>query len=979
MKTIPRFRPATKVAVMLMFLPLFMLASSFAFSQAKLVKDLNTAEYRHVNEYSQLTNAHGLFYFVNLRKELWKSDGNTLGTMRVKALHGIENLTLIGNTLYFAGKDQNGLELWKSDGTPEGTVIVKDIRAGISGSAPKQFTSLNGTIFFVANDGQGDELWKTDGTSTGTVLVKDIRTGISGSKPLYLTAMSDKLYFTAHDGKHGRELWRSDGTAAGTTMIKDIETQSGRSSEPQNPVALNGILYFTAHQPVSGRELWKTDGTTIGTVQLKDINPGTASSGITTICQMGSAIYFTATNGTSGTALWRSTGTSAGTAMLKSLESDQYQYEETEEMTVLNNRIYWLARSTSAISISGYILQIWVSNGTVAGTRLATTFEDRETPPRFTYMNNKIYYYSSTTSEERYGPFRQLNSINPDGTGQRVIWGMWTPIGVSEEFLYHNSTEILAFNNAIFFAGVRDDFEGYKLLKSDGSEIPPEVLVDTYTPTLSSLPNTMAHNNSHVYFATSDNNWDNEHLWRTDGTGAGTIRLKSNFGISNVNSLNNTIYFTLRTETDGWALWRTDGTIQGTTMVKEDNTYTFDPVISLVKAGNRLFFQSNQGNLWRSDGTAAGTVFLKKFPHIEHIAPFESSVYAIVRTASAGQELWKSNGTTAGTVRVKTIRSGEGPTSPNHLAAATMGNIFYFVGHDGIHGQELWRTDGTAAGTFMVKDIRPSENDGPGSDILRTTAFNNFLYINAEDINGQLSLFKSDGTGAGTQKIHESGRIFEFIPYNDQLLFLSPGSSGLNLWATDGTGAETILLRELPGAHEFFISHVELNDVIYLAYQNSTVIWRTDGTECGTFGIDVRLKDMNNLAPLGSSLLFSAKHDYYGNELFAFNTSNVVEPACPELFAARQETSTAKEEYETRRVMYTPNPFDRDLTVIINSDHQSTAEVVVHDMAGRPVTSEVLQTNTTHRLGSDWHEGIYIMHIYVDGKVTHQRIVKGRK
>ena len=107
MKTMFLSRKAARVAGMLALL----LTASVAFSQSRLVKDLNTLEYRQFNEYSQLTNAHGVFYFVNVRKELWKSDGSTLGTVRVKALHGIENLTLIGNTLYFAGKDQNGLEL----------------------------------------------------------------------------------------------------------------------------------------------------------------------------------------------------------------------------------------------------------------------------------------------------------------------------------------------------------------------------------------------------------------------------------------------------------------------------------------------------------------------------------------------------------------------------------------------------------------------------------------------------------------------------------------------------------------------------------------------------------------------------------------------------------------------------------------------------------------------------------------------------
>ena len=996
---------------MLMFALVGVSTTSTVLSQARLVKDINTAEYRHFNEYSQLTNAQGLFYFVSRGKELWKSDGTTSGTVRVKTLYGIQNLTLIGNTFYFAGKDENGLELWKSDGTAEGTVRVKDIRPGSTGSTPKHFTGLNETIFFVANDGRGEELWKTDGTSTGTVLVKDIRTGTSGSKPLYLTAMNNMVYFTANDGKHGRELWRSDGSAAGTAMVKDIETRSGRSSEPQELVALNGLLYFSANQSVSGREFWKSDGTANGTAQLKDINPGTASSGITAIRRMGNAIYFTANNGSSGTALWRSSGTSAGTAMLKTLVLDEEtEYQETEEMRVLDNRMYWLARSISSTTMN-YVFQVWVSDGTAEGTRLAATFENRETPARFTYMNNKIYYFSSSLSEDRYGPFRQLNSINPDGSGHRVIWGMWTPVSVGDEDQYHNSTEIIAFNNVLFFAGVRDDVEGYKLLKSNGSETPPVVLVDTYRRTQSSFPNTMVKNNSGVYFLTQNNAWNDQQLWHTDGTSKGTVLLKSSPGVSSAVTVNNTAYFAAWGNGLGFELWKTDGTPAGTTSLKALDHYprlvdvagmlffyndagevwTSDGTSAgtvllkkfsglehypvLVNVAGTLFLYNNAGEVWKTDGTSAGTVLLKKFPGIEHVAASGSIAYIVVRSASGGQELWKSNGLSAGTLKVKTIRSVEGPGTS--VRSATLGNIFYFIGHDGQHGHELWRTDGTDIGTFMVKDIRTSDNEENITDIEQLMTFGNAIYINAKDAGGEMSLFISDGTNAGTNEIYDSDRIRQFIPYNDQLLFTTNRYAGW-LFATDGTTAGTRMLRFLPTNYGWWISHAQVNDILYFGFYGSDVMWRTDGTECGTMEIAVGVTKVDNLVPAGDNLiLFSGHHNFYGEELFAINVNALPVPSCPEVSAARQETSAAKEEGDAERVMYTPNPFDGVLTVVINSDRQSTAEIVVHDMAGQPVTSGVLETNTTYQLGSNWREGIYIMRIYVDGKVTYKRVVKG--
>jgi len=127
MKTISLSRKAARTTAMLIFSLLWISATLVAFSQAQLVKDLNKAEYPHFNEYSQLTNAQDAFYFVSNGKALWKSDGTTSGTFRLKTLRGIQNLTLINNVLYFAGAQGSGSELWKSNGTSTGTVRIKEI------------------------------------------------------------------------------------------------------------------------------------------------------------------------------------------------------------------------------------------------------------------------------------------------------------------------------------------------------------------------------------------------------------------------------------------------------------------------------------------------------------------------------------------------------------------------------------------------------------------------------------------------------------------------------------------------------------------------------------------------------------------------------------------------------------------------------------------------------------------------------------
>ena len=57
--------------------------------------------------------------------------------------------TNVNNTVFFTANEAvSGRELWKSDGTDVGTVRVKDIQGGANGSNLFSLTNVNGTLFF---------------------------------------------------------------------------------------------------------------------------------------------------------------------------------------------------------------------------------------------------------------------------------------------------------------------------------------------------------------------------------------------------------------------------------------------------------------------------------------------------------------------------------------------------------------------------------------------------------------------------------------------------------------------------------------------------------------------------------------------------------------------------------------------------------------------------------------------------------------
>ncbi|WP_435353923.1 ELWxxDGT repeat protein [Emticicia sp. SJ17W-69] len=140
-----------------------------------LVKNINLTG----NSYPRdLVDVNGVLYFYAddgiHGMELWKSNGTEAGTVLVKDINiGTSNssdgtypfdtyLTNLNGTLYFvANNGVNGRELWKSDGTTIGTVMVNDMSQGIESSTPKNLTKVNDALYFSADDGiYGNELWK---------------------------------------------------------------------------------------------------------------------------------------------------------------------------------------------------------------------------------------------------------------------------------------------------------------------------------------------------------------------------------------------------------------------------------------------------------------------------------------------------------------------------------------------------------------------------------------------------------------------------------------------------------------------------------------------------------------------------------------------------------------------------------------------------------------------------------------------------
>lgn len=310
-------------------------------------------------------------------------------------------------------------------------------------------------------------------------------------------------------------------------------------------------------------------------------------------------------------------------------------------------------------------------------------------------------------------------------------------------------------------------------------------------------------------------------------------------------------YF-VATDAFGAELWRSDGTSAGSYRLKDvaPGTASSNPR-SLTVAGDHVFFLATVDGygteLWATNGTAAGTRLMRDMQTARNgnswlgpMIAFKKKLYFRAFGDAAGIELWESDGTPAGTKRVADIRSGAAPSLPDNFAV--MGGKLYFSASDS-RGIELWESDGTSAGTRLLADIGTG---GTSSSPLGLTAAGNRLYFSAIHPTQGRELFVSDGTTAGTRLVRDvftgsaSSNPTNLAPLGNGVAFVADdGTHGREPWFSDGSAAGTRLLRDIvPGRNSSTpraLTHVN-GRIYFAAFEAAAGIepWVSDGTPAGT-------------------------------------------------------------------------------------------------------------------------------------------------
>jgi RNA polymerase sigma factor (sigma-70 family) len=334
-------------------------------------------------------------------------------------------------------------------------------------------------------------------------------------------------------------------------------------------------------------------------------------------------------------------------------------------------------------------------------------------------------------------------------------------------------------------------------------------------------------------------------LWKSDGTEAGTVLVKR-FEYSRYNkdlrflsrpvAVGKTVFFTHGTGEGKSGLWKSDGTEAGTVLVKGGIEDVYVHTIyqrSTAVVNGTLFFVANAGGergLWKCDGTPEGTVRVRS---ADRAGPFESPLnltdvngtlffvatgpvrgkrmwkdeqgFPLVEVPVRGYGLWKSDGTAAGTVMVKEINPNFNPQMPTFIGHLTaVGRTLFFMADDGVHGLTLWKSDGTAAGTGMVKGVSPGSVGKLQGRFDAMAGVNGVLFFVSDDG----TLWKSDRAEAGTVPVK---RIAHNLVWDGRSAFpncvnltnvngllycaVDDGPGEFKLWRSDGTEAGTVQVK----------------------------------------------------------------------------------------------------------------------------------------------------------------------------------------
>ena len=459
----------------------------------------------------------------------------------------------------------------------------------------------------------------------------------------------------------------------------------------------------------------------------------------------------------------------------------------------------------------------WITDGSSNGTALLKDInpDGDSNPAAYILFDGEVYF---SADDGDHG----VELWKTDGTNAGTV--MVKNIGIEEDLallppaaaISGNPQELTVFNGSLYFVANDVDFQGYgqgiELWKTDGTEVGTVIVMniaieDPDNPALDpdvavgSFPHELTVFDGALYFAATDGEYGpaqyGVELWKTGGTEANTGIVKD-IGIDPVNA-----------------------------------TFAYDSSPEQFTIyNNRLYFFADDGSSgfepWKTDGAEIGTELVANVG-IDVGRPFPSTSVNLTYWTEAGGRLfftadngisgvepWQTDGMSTAMLADINPLGGSSVVPGRDDVFRVLDDQLFFFADDGTHGFEPWVTNGIVSGTRLVKDIYsiPINSPATADGLAFLIKFQGRLYFTANDGSSGREIWATEGTDFSTQILKDIGPGFEsgyadiFGPeVLDGALWFSAFDGGVNvghgieMWRTLGTETETQLVEDLnPGA-----------------------------------------------------------------------------------------------------------------------------------------------------------------------------------
>jgi ELWxxDGT repeat protein len=460
--------------------------------------------------------------------------------------------------------------------------------------------------------------------------------------------------------------------------------------------------------------------------------------------------------------------------------------------------------------------------------------------------------------------------------------------------------------NGKFILSLKDVKYGEELLVTTDLDLPPVFLKDLRPGANGSFPKEFTVVGDKLFFAASDSIPEVQSLWRTDGTEAGTVKIRLPFQdgfIRSMNKFNNGLIFRLIRDGKEFLVF-SDGTTHGTTILKEvsynSTGYYPDEMVSI---NGKIFlngYYSGRYSLWVTDGTIDGTKELKAgFSNPEGI--FNNYAYIDI-----DGEQWRSDGTAAGTIKLNyRVDTQSGITLNGKLYYAEKGSnfnsidaseniitlksafelsvlgklgnrIFLNIKSSSTSDNEIWIFD-SAIGSFSY--YTKLSIAGVNFKTWIGMSFQNRLFLFTQNQQFNAAIWATNGQIDGTYLINEleKGEYLATKPkevLNHIAFYTSQYSSGFNykLRFLDDTprASEVIFKKVFEGSDPRDFMRYK-NDVFFNAFNQKYESWKTSGTEQTTVKEQALANFQIQYQTVLNDQIFFLGQGALGKELWKYN------------------------------------------------------------------------------------------------------------